>query len=116
MSLLKSGLVLLAAALIAGVPLRTDGSSAAVRQQLAPTGNMRVAISVGPTANMFRATLDPATGRPQGVAVELANALGETLGVPVELIMYDNYVDLLEAARRGAWTSRSSRSMKSARK
>jgi polar amino acid transport system substrate-binding protein len=35
--------------------------------------------------------------------VDLANALGEKLGAPVELMMYDNYVDLLEAARRGAW-------------
>jgi polar amino acid transport system substrate-binding protein len=35
--------------------------------------------------------------------VDLANALGERLGAPIEFIMYDNYVDLLEAARRGAW-------------
>ena len=103
MSLLKSGLVLLAAALTACASLRNDGSSAAVRQQLAPTGKVRVAISVGPTANTFRATLDAATSRPRGVAVDLANALGEKLGAPVELMMYDNYVDLLEAARRGAW-------------
>jgi len=103
MRLLKSGLVLLAAALTACASLRNDGNSVAVRQQLAPTGKVRVAISVGPTANTFRATLDPATSRPRGVAVDLANALGETLGAPVELMMYDNYVDLLEAARRGAW-------------
>jgi len=74
-----------------------------VRQQLAPTGKVRVAISVGPTANTFRATLDPATSRPRGVAVDLANALGEKLGVPVELVTYANYPDLLEAAGRGAW-------------
>jgi len=103
MSLLKSGLFLIAATLTACASLQKDGSSAAVRQQLAPTGKVRVAISVGPTANTFRATLDAATSRPRGVAVDLANALGEKLGAPVELMMYDNYVDLLEAARRGAW-------------
>ena len=103
MSLLKAGLVLLAAALTACSSVRNDGNSAAVKQQLAPTGKVRIAISVGPTANTFRAILDPVTSRPRGVRVDLANALGEKLGAPVELVMYDNYVDLLEAARRGAW-------------
>ncbi len=70
-----------------------------VRQQLASTGKVRVAISVGSTANTFRATLNSATSRPGGVAVDLANALG----APVELMMYDNYPDLLDGARRGVW-------------
>ena len=103
MRLFKSGLVLVAAVLTACASSQNEGSSAAVRQQLAPTGKVRVAISVGPTANVFRAKVDPVTSRPQGVPVDLANALGEKLGAPVELVMYDNYVDLLEAARRGAW-------------
>ena len=103
MGVLKLGLVFLGAALGACSSVRSDGSSAAVQQQLAPTGKVRVAISVGPTANTFRAILDPTTNRPQGVPVDLANALGKKLGAPVELVMYDNYVDLLEAARRGAW-------------
>ena len=103
MILLKSTLLLVAAALTACASLRNDESSTAARQQLAPAGKVRVAISVGPGANTFRATLDPGAHRPRGVAVDLANALGEKLGAPVELMMYDNYVDLLEAARRGAW-------------
>lgn len=102
MSLFKLGLPLIAAALTSCASLRNDGTSATVRQQLASTGKVRVAISVGPTANTFRATLDPATSRPRGVAVDLANALGEKLGVPVKLMMYDNYVELLEAARSDA--------------
>jgi len=103
MSLFKFGFVIFAAALTACASVRNDGSSAAVKQQLAPTGKVRIAISVGPAANTFRAKLDPVTSRPQGVPVDLANALGEKLGAPVELVMYDNYVDLLEAARQGAW-------------
>jgi polar amino acid transport system substrate-binding protein len=51
---------------------------------------------------MFRATLDPATSRPRGVPVDLANALGKELGVPVELVTYSNYPDMLDAAARGA--------------
>ena len=103
MNLFKSALILIAVAVTACGSLRNGGSSAEVRQQLAPTGKVRVAISVGPTANVFRAKVDPVTSRPQGVPVDLAKALGEKLGAPVELVMYDNYVDLLEAARRGAW-------------
>ena len=103
MSMFKSGLVLLVAALTACASLQDDGSSAAVRQQLAPTGKVRVAISVGPSSSQFRAKLDRGTNRPQGVPVDLANALGARLGAPVELMMYDNYVDLLEGARLGTW-------------
>jgi polar amino acid transport system substrate-binding protein len=58
------------------------------RQQLAPTGKVRAALSVGPTANTLRAMPDPATNRPHGVAVDLAHALGRQLGAPVELVTY----------------------------
>jgi len=103
MSLLKSALVLFAAALTACASVQNHTGSDAVRQELAPTGKVRVAVSVGPAANTFRAIVNPATGDLRGVPVDLAKALGEKLGAPVELIRYDNYPDLLEAARRGAW-------------
>jgi polar amino acid transport system substrate-binding protein len=103
MSLLKLTLLLVAAALTACMSLQDQGSSAAARQQLAPTGNVRAAISVGPAASTFRATVDPATNRPRGVAVDLAHALGRQLGAPVELVTYSNYPDLLNAAARGDW-------------
>src|SRR5688572_5260681 len=104
---MKLILLLVTAVVLLGVPVLVPAGAredvAAARQQPPPTVKVRAAISVGPTANTFRATLDPATSRPRGVAVDLANVLGEKLGAPVELIMYDNYVDLLEAARRDAW-------------
>ncbi len=101
MALLLAALV--AVVLTAGAASPDEGSSAAARQQLAPTGNVRAAISVGPTANTFRATLDPATNHPRGMAVDLAHALGRQLGAPVALVTYTNYVDLLKAAGRGEW-------------
>jgi polar amino acid transport system substrate-binding protein len=103
MSLLKLTFLLVAGALTACASLQDQGSSAAAKQQLASTGKVRAAISVGPTANTFRATLDPATNRPRGVAVDLAHALGRQLGAPVELVPYSNYPDLLNAAARGDW-------------
>ncbi len=103
MHVLRTGLLLLTVTLVACASLQDHGNSAVARQQLAPTGKVRVAISVGPTATTFRATLDPATNRPRGVAVDLAHALGRQLGAPVELVTYDNYPDLLNAAVRGDW-------------
>jgi len=99
MLVLRTGLLLLTVTLVACASLQDHGSSAAARQQLAPTGKVRVAISVGPTATTFRATLDPATNRPRGVAVDLAHALGRQLGAPVELVTYSNYPDLLNGKR-----------------
>ena len=95
--------LLVAVVLTAAAAAPDAGSAAAVRQQLAPTGTVRAAIAVGPTANTFRATLDPATNHPRGVAVDLAQALGRQLGAPVALVTYTNYVGLLDAAGRGAW-------------
>jgi polar amino acid transport system substrate-binding protein len=70
---------------------------------LAPTGRLRAAVAVGPSGSTFRAVLDPATGRPRGVAVDLAAALGARLGVPVDIVPYGDYPALLEDARRGTW-------------
>jgi polar amino acid transport system substrate-binding protein len=96
-------LVLSLVSLTSWVPARGDDSSALLMQQIAPTGKVRAAISVGPTGNQFRATLDPATNQPRGVPVDLANALGQKLGVPVQFVTYSNYVDLLDGAGRNAW-------------
>jgi polar amino acid transport system substrate-binding protein len=79
MNLLKSGLVLFAVALTACASVQNDGRSAAVKQQLVPTGKVRIAISVGLTANVFRAKVDPVTSRPEGVPVDLANARRKAL-------------------------------------
>lgn len=96
-------LIIVVAVLAGCTSVREGTSLAAIRYQLAPTGKIRAAISVGPTANAFRATLAPETGRPRGVPVDLANALGEQLGLPVEVVSYTNYVDLLAAAPLGDW-------------
>lgn len=62
-----------------GAKLRAarKGDKSAVREQLAPTGKVWAAVAVGSTANTFRATLDSATGRPRGVAID--HTLGEKL-------------------------------------
>jgi polar amino acid transport system substrate-binding protein len=77
--------------------------SSATAQAVAPSGTLRVGVSVGPTGNTFRATPDPATNLPKGVPVDLGGALGQRLGVPVELMAYPTYEGLLDAGSHGAW-------------
>jgi len=77
--------------------------SAAALRELAPTGRLRVAIAVGPSASTFRGTVEAAGGRPRGVAADLASAFGARVGLPVDLVPFGNFPDLLDAGARGAW-------------
>ncbi|MFM0185841.1 ABC transporter substrate-binding protein [Paraburkholderia nemoris] len=49
----------------------------------APSGTLRASINLG---NPILANLDPATGKPVGVSVDLATELARRLGVPLQLI------------------------------
>lgn len=95
--------VLLALVLTACATPHSYRTSNSTAHEVAPTGTLRAAIAVGPSGNQFRATIDPVTNQPHGVPVDLANALGDKLGVPVRLLTYSNYIDLLDAAAHNAW-------------
>lgn len=55
-------------------------------KQFAATGKLRASINLG---NPILANKHPATGKPIGVSVDLANAFAERLGVTLELIEFD---------------------------
>jgi polar amino acid transport system substrate-binding protein len=78
------------------------GNDAASRE-LAPTGKLRVAIAVGPSASALWTVRDAATGKPRGVPVELGTAMAQKLGVPVELVEYASSGSIVEARDKGAW-------------
>jgi len=59
----------------------TNEATAAVRNELAPTGTLRAAINFG---NPVLAQKDPATGEARGMTVDIARELGRRLGVAVE--------------------------------
>lgn len=95
---------MLAACTAPGSPSPGGGATVSdPRTALAPAGRLRAAVAVGPSASTFRATVDPTTQRPRGVAVDLATALAARVGVPVEIVPYGDYPALLDAARRGDW-------------
>lgn len=60
---------------------------AAIKEAFTPTGVLRASINLG---NPILAKMDPATGKPVGVSVDLAHALAERLGVPVELMTFNS--------------------------
>ena len=75
-------------------------STTSLRNELAPTGKLRVGINYG---NPVLATRDPASGELRGVAVDLARELGRRLDLPVELVGFDAAGKMVEAVRAGAW-------------
>jgi polar amino acid transport system substrate-binding protein len=57
----------------------------AIVARFAPTGRLRASINLG---NPILAATDPATGRPCGVSVDLAQALADWLEVPLETVEF----------------------------
>ena len=66
---------------------------------LAPTGRLRAAINLG---NPILAGSDPATGRARGVSVDLAQALADRMGVPLETLEVSAAMKSVEAVTSGA--------------
>lgn len=74
---------------------------AAVRE-LAPTGALRVGAAVGPAASPGWAVVDPGTGQPQGVVVDLGRALADRVRMPMELIRFASSGEVTDALTEGA--------------
>src|SRR5258706_5752234 len=78
----------------------TPAISPAARSDLAPTGRLRAGINLG---NGVIATRDQATGETRGIAINLARELGRRLGVPVELVVYEQARLMVDGLKAGAW-------------
>ncbi|MDB6143690.1 MAG: putative extracellular solute-binding protein [Pseudomonas sp.] len=67
-----------------GTPMtQTDTSMVSMAKAFAPSGTLRASINLG---NPVLANLDPKTGEPVGISVDLATELAKRLGVPLQLI------------------------------
>jgi polar amino acid transport system substrate-binding protein len=76
---------------------------AAARDELAPTGMIRVAIGIGPARSGFYAIEDSQSGEYRGVTVDLATALGEKLGLPISFIPHDRSGEIQLSVGDGVW-------------
>lgn len=66
------------------LPIMNTPADKAIVAAFAPTGTLRASINLG---NPVLASLDPTTGQPTGVSVDLANELARELGVPVRFVV-----------------------------
>jgi polar amino acid transport system substrate-binding protein len=69
-----------------------------VRKVLAPTGTLRLGLSLGRPGQMIR---DPSTGEVRGIAYELGREFAKRLGVPFEVVLIEGNAHFLEAMQAG---------------
>ena len=79
-------------------PAKADG----LKDEIAPTGRLRVAIGISPAGGAFWCTKTEA-GAHAGVPVDLGKAMAAQLGLPVEYVAYQNSGQITDAASSGAW-------------
>jgi polar amino acid transport system substrate-binding protein len=73
----------------------------AVKEQLIPTGKLRVGVVYAPAPSAFFVVKDT-NGEPRGVTVDLALELGQKLAVPVEFMLSPNSGLIADATESGA--------------
>jgi polar amino acid transport system substrate-binding protein len=69
--------------------------------EVAPTGKLRVALVFAPEKSIFFVVKD-ANGTPRGVTADVAAALGERLGVPIDYVLLPNSGLATDAVESGA--------------
>jgi polar amino acid transport system substrate-binding protein len=89
-----AGLVLAAAV---AMPALADG----LKDEIAPTGKLRVAIAISPAGGAFWSTKTEAGYA--GVPVDLGKEMAAQLGVAVEYVVYQNSGQITDAAAKGTW-------------
>jgi polar amino acid transport system substrate-binding protein len=92
------------AAMILGVSVMIAGPAGAdaLRDEIAPTGKLRVAVGISPSGGPYWSNKNEAGGY-SGVPVDLGKEMAAQLGVPVEYVAYQNSGQITDAASSGAW-------------
>lgn len=90
-----------AAAFVPAFAAAPDRPSAAVLDQLVPTGKLRVGVAAAPARSALLVIID-AGNKPNGVTVELGRELARRLGVPAEIVVEPNTGELVNATSSGA--------------
>lgn len=70
--------------------------SAAVRDTLAPTGRLRIAVYLGSPTSLVRGGAEE-----RGLTVEVGRELARHLGVPAELVVFERVAQIVEALQAG---------------
>jgi polar amino acid transport system substrate-binding protein len=95
-SLRLAGLVL--GVMMMALPANAD----ALKDEIAPTGKLRVAIAISPAGGAFWSTKTESGGY-AGVPVDLGREMAAQLGVPVEYVVHQNSGQITDAAAKNTW-------------
>src|SRR5712672_3524960 len=92
------------AGLVLGVSIMmaVPASADPLRDEIAPTGKLRVAIAISPAGGAFWSTRTESGGY-AGVPVDLGKEMASQLGVPVEYVVHNNSGQITDAASKGSW-------------
>jgi polar amino acid transport system substrate-binding protein len=82
--------------------IMTSAAADGLKDEIAPTGKLRVAIAISTAGGAFWSTKSEA-GSYAGVPVDLGKEMAAQLGVPVEYVAYDNSGQITDAAAKGVW-------------
>lgn len=94
---LPSALAGLVLAAMVAMPALADG----LKDEIAPTGKLRVAIAISPAGGAFWSTKTEAGYA--GVPVDLGKEMAAQLGVPVEYVVHQNSGQITDAAGKNTW-------------
>ncbi|BAM87847.1 putative periplasmic-binding protein [Bradyrhizobium oligotrophicum S58] len=95
------GLRAAALAVVAVMIASSHVSAAELRDEIAPTGRLRVAIAISPAGGAFWSTRTESGYA--GVPVDLGRAMADKLGVPVDYVVHQNSGQITDAAAKGTW-------------
>src|SRR5689334_9332658 len=94
---------LCSAILMIGTMMMTIAANAdGLKDEIAPTGKLRVAIGISAAGGAFWSTKTE-SGAYAGVPVDLGKEMAAKIGVPVEYVAYPNSGQITDAASKGAW-------------
>jgi polar amino acid transport system substrate-binding protein len=90
--------LMLAASMMMAASAGADG----LKDEIAPTGKLRVAIAISAAGGAFWSNKTESGGY-AGVPVDLAKEMAAQLGVPLEYVAYPNSGQITNAATKGDW-------------
>jgi polar amino acid transport system substrate-binding protein len=99
---MSSQLPLIASLILGAMMMAVPASADALKDEIAPTGKLRVAIAISAAGGAFWSTKTESGGY-AGVPVDLGKEMAAQLGVPVEYVAYSNSGKITDAASSGAW-------------
>ena len=99
----KQALPRLLGLILAGsAALAAPASADPLKDEIAPTGKLRVAIAISSAGGAFWSTKNEAGGY-AGVPVDLGKEMAAQLGVPVAYVAYHNSGEITDDAAKGSW-------------